>query len=503
MRILILESNRDRKGAMLECIVKNILRYLQYEYVATNEIGAGGNELDVVAERRIPSINKVEVYPVICECKAHEKPIDMTDWLKFLGKVYKETLNNSRAEGLLIALNDANGNVKGDIRTTNYQNVRLLSAEVLVKVCIQCYSMASMQQVQDVVKSWTTDIVSDMSIVMYEGLPYWMVTFIDDKYAILTKDAEFITPENVSSLTSLISELTPVTEERYTDIRKEKIIHIKEHTIMTVVSWAVMKSSKTVRQIAELVVEHSGNTIHPSEDEVAICSNRLSYMAVKDGTIALKPINEIDFVEFYRTVLSLGIPAKLYDSFYYDHIDELLLEELLHIQGDIDLDQEEKNMVLFLIKHSPSALRTMLYPNKMFTPKVNVSEVDKEALKESVNGLLLQTLANCIEVDSDSDIAMLLFDNLDIRDFSKQTLYEIVKKDGTKITIPVSKRLYYIPFDDGGGAVVQASANFIGQYDARRGVMVGGKNMNKKEKTMFGIVKHKTGSEEEFLALYY
>ena len=97
---------------------KNLLRFLQYDYVTTNEIGAGGNELDVVAERRIPSINKVEVYPVICECKAHERPIDMTDWLKFLGKVYKETLRNSRAEGLLIALNDANGNVKGDIRTS-------------------------------------------------------------------------------------------------------------------------------------------------------------------------------------------------------------------------------------------------------------------------------------------------------------------------------------------------------------------------------------------------
>lgn len=488
---------------MLESMVKNILRYLQYDYVTNNEVGTGGNELDVIAERRIPSINNVEVYPVICECKAHERPIDMTDWLKFLGKIYKETLRNSRAEGLLIALNDANGNVKGDIRTNCYQNVRLLSAEDLVDVCIKCYGMASTQQVQQVVKSWTTNVVSDVSIVMHEDIPYWMVSFIDDKYSILTKDAEFISPEIVSSLTSLISELTPVTEEQYIDIRKEKILHVKEHAIMTVMSWAVMKSSKTARQIAELVVEHSGDTIHPSEDEVVICANKLKYLTAKDETIALKSIDEIDYVEFYRTVLSLGIPTRLFDSFYYDHIDKTLLEQLLQLQGNIDLNQEEKDMALFLIQHSPSALRTMLYPNKMFTPKVNVSEADKDALKESVAGLLLQTLANCIEVDSDSDIAMLLFDNLDIRDFHKQTLYEIVKKDGTKVTIPVSKRLYYIPFDDGSGAVVQASANFIGQYDAERGVMIGGKNTNKKEKTMFGIVKHKTGSEEEFLALYY
>ena len=503
MKIHILESNRDKKGTMLESMVKNILRFLQYDYITTNEIGAGGNELDVVAERRIPSINNIEVYPVICECKAHERPIDMTDWLKFLGKVYKETLRNSRAEGLLIALNDANGNVKGDIRTCAYQNVRLLTTEDLMNVCIQCYSMASMLQVQDVVKLWSTNVVSDISIVIYEDIPYWLITFIDGHYSILTKDAEFISPEIVSAITNLISELTPTTEEQYIDIRKEKILHVKEHAIMTVMLWSVMKGTKTAHQIVELVVEHSGNTIRPSKDEIIFCANKLKYLILKDETIALKAIDEIDFVDFYRTVLSLGIPTKLYNPFYYEHIDRLLLEELLYLQGNIDLNEEEKNIVLFLIKHSPSALRMMLYPNKMFTPKVNVSETDNNALKDSVKGLLLQTLANCMEVDSDSDIAMLLFDNLDIRDFSKQTLYEIIKKDGEKISIPVSKRLYYIPFDEGGGAVVQASANFIGQYDPKLGVMIGDKNTNKKEKTMFGIVKHKTGSEEEFLALYY
>lgn len=503
MRILILESNKDKKGTMLESMVKNILRFLQYDYVTTNEIGAGGNELDVVAERRIHSINNVEVYPVICECKAHERPIDMTDWLKFLGKVYKESLHNCRAEGLLIALNDANGNVKGDIRTNAYQNARLLSAEDLVNACMRCYAMASTLQVKNVVKTWTVNVLSDISIVMHDGIPYWLLTFIDGKYTLLTKDAEFLNSEIASVLIRLMSELTPVTEDKYIDIRKEKVIRAKEHAIMTVMSWAVMKGPMSAHRIAELIVEHTGNTIHPSDDEVLISANKLKYLKVQDGTIVLKPIEEIDFVEFYRTVLSLGIPTNLYDAFYYDHIDEPLLDELLNLQGVIGLNMEDKNIVHFLIKHSPSALRALLYPNKMFTQKVNVSNVDDNALKESMKGLLIQTLANCIEVDSDSDIAMLLFDHLDIRDFNKQTLYEIVKKDGEKVIIPVSKRLYYIPFDEGGGAVVQASANFIGQYDVKQGVMIGGKDVSKKEKTMFGIVKHKTGADEEFLALYY
>lgn len=503
MRIVILESNKDKKGSVLESMVKNILRYLQYDYVTTNEIGAGGNELDVVAERHIPSINKVETYPVICECKAHERPIDMNDWLKFLGKVYKETLENSRAEGLLIALNDANGNVKGDIRNSDYNNVRLLAAEDLTTAVIKCYNMASTLQVQHAIKAWTTTVMADLSIVVYDNVPYWLITFIDGKYTLLTKDAEFLNLEMQNAMSRLISEITTITEDQYYDVRKEKALVIKENAINTILSWSAMKEPQTLTQLRDLVVEHSGNSIHPSEEEIEICARKLDYLIVKDKTVVLKPIEDINFVEFYRMVLSLGIPTKLYDSFYYDHINITLLNELLILQGNIDLNQEEKDIVLFLIQHSPSALRVMLHPNKLFTPKVNVSDDDKDALKESVKGLLLQTLANCIELDSDSDISILLFDKLDIRDFYKQTIYEIVKKDGEKVTIPVSKRLFYIPIDDRGGAVVQASANFVGQYDAQQGVMVGGKVTNKKEKTLFGIVKHKTGAEEEFLALYY
>ena len=125
------------------------------------------------------------------------------------------------------------------------------------------------------------------------------------------------------------------------------------------------------------------------------------------------------------------------------------------------------------------------------------------ALQESLKSSFIQTLANCFEVDADGDIAMLLFDKLELRDFYKQTNYQVVLKDGSKCTIPVSKRLYYIPFEDiEGGAVIQASKDFIGQYDKESGYMIGGKQKRQKEKTLFGIVKHKTGIDEEYLSIF-
>ena len=90
MKLLLLEQNKDKKGTLLETIVKVLLSSYGYDYVATNEIGSGGNEIDVVAEKHMTNFGVSKTYPLICECKAHENPVNMNDWLKFLGKVYKD-----------------------------------------------------------------------------------------------------------------------------------------------------------------------------------------------------------------------------------------------------------------------------------------------------------------------------------------------------------------------------------------------------------------------------
>lgn len=50
--------------------------------------------------------------------------------------------------------------------------------------------------------------------------------------------------------------------------------------------------------------------------------------------------------------------------------------------------------------------------------------------------------------------------------------------------------------------MIQASKDFIGQYDKESGYMIGGKQKRQKEKTLFGIVKHKTGIDEEYLSIF-
>ena len=498
MRLILLEQNKDKKGTLLETIVKVLLSSYGYDYVATNEIGSGGNEIDVVAEKRISNFGGSQTYPLICECKAHENPVNMNDWLKFLGKDYKEKRKNSLSFGLMIALSDANGNVKGDIRTENYQeDVKLIAGNELIEPIMSHYGLASITAIINIIKHWTNLTITD------NNTPYWIVYFSDGTFTILDKDGQFLEKEMLENIITTFIALSTFSKDSYIDIRRNKTVEIKKKAIKDIAIWALMNSSLSFAQIVDLILQNSGNQLHVNVSEVEKCLKELDFIDVVDNVASIKPVQEINMIEFYRSLLGLGIPTKLYNSFYMEHIDESLLDSILSLQGGLSLSNEERSIVLFIIKHSPSALHIAIYPNPLFSAKSKIIGGDVTALQESLKSSFIQTLANCFEVDADSDLAMLLFDKLELRDFYKQTNYHVVLKNGTECTIPVSKRLYYIPFDNNdGGVVIQASKDFIGQYDKETGYMIGEKRKGQKEKTLFGIVKHKTDIDEEYLSIW-
>lgn len=504
MKLLLLEQNKDKKGTLLETIVKVLLSSYGYDYVATNEIGSGGNEIDVVAEKRISNFGGSQTYPLICECKAHENPVNMNDWLKFLGKVYKEKRKNSLSFGLMIALSDANGNVKGDIRTENYQeDVKLIAGNELIEPIMSHYGLASITAIINIIKHWTNLTITDRDVAFYNNTPYWIVYFSDGTFTILDKDGQFLEKEMLENIITTFIALSTFSKDSYIDIRRNKTVEIKKKAIKDIAIWALMNSSLSFAQIVDLILQNSGNQLHVNVSEVEKCLKELDFIDVVDNVASIKPVQEINMIEFYRSLLGLGIPTKLYNSFYMEHIDESLLDSILSLQGGLSLSNEERSIVLFIIKHSPSALHIAIYPNPLFSAKSKIIGGDVTALQESLKSSFIQTLANCFEVDADSDLAMLLFDKLELRDFYKQTNYHVVLKNGTECTIPVSKRLYYIPFDNNdGGVVIQASKDFIGQYDKETGYMIGEKRKGQKEKTLFGIVKHKTDIDEEYLSIW-
>ena len=108
IRLIVLGHSSDDKGTQLETLTASILSSLKYTDIIMNVVGKGGNELDVVAKYSTPHISGDLIHPVVCECKAYKSKVDITDWLKFLGKFYTARLEDSKAMGIMIALSGAN-----------------------------------------------------------------------------------------------------------------------------------------------------------------------------------------------------------------------------------------------------------------------------------------------------------------------------------------------------------------------------------------------------------
>ena len=88
--MIILGKTNDDKGTQLEILTREILKNMGCINIEVNFVSSGGEEIDVCADYPLPSIGTIQYRRLICECKAYAKPINIPDWLKFLGKIYSE-----------------------------------------------------------------------------------------------------------------------------------------------------------------------------------------------------------------------------------------------------------------------------------------------------------------------------------------------------------------------------------------------------------------------------
>jgi restriction endonuclease Mrr len=114
--VLVLGVTADDKGAQLESLVCRMLEEQGYSNVRPNVVGAGGNEVDISAERQATVIGGTQITPLMCEAKAYAGSVNMPTWQKFLGKLLIARTDDVTTVGLLIALNGVNGNVAGSLK---------------------------------------------------------------------------------------------------------------------------------------------------------------------------------------------------------------------------------------------------------------------------------------------------------------------------------------------------------------------------------------------------
>lgn len=363
MRLFVYGKNKDDKGTQLEALTAAILKGMGYA-VVRNEVKSGGNELDVVATKKEAIGGDINL---ICECKAHNNLITMNDWLKFIGKLHLEQRKNQMTHGLMIALSGANGNVLGsynEIKTDNY--ITLITNEDIFEHILVIHTMATERQTADVVGRYTRKDIVETNIIYFDNCYYWHICFPNGEYTILKDDFTNVDADLLAAFKDMIEAQT--NSRLYLDIKEEYEAIQRRSLIRTLVLSYTLDEGHTLKEIGEWI-----NTIKADSnvtfEEVKESVKAIPYLQLLEGgTVSVIEESEIDFLEFYRFILTDIVSTKVMATkFYKDHINRELLDCIKQLQKNIQIPEENIEECLFLMKHSPSALNYTIYEDEAIT----------------------------------------------------------------------------------------------------------------------------------------
>lgn len=379
MKLYILGENKDDKGTQLEQLTCKLLEFQGYRNVVTNVQVSGASELDVTAEKKeITGVREI-ITPVICECKAHEKPIVMTDWLKFIGKLHIERKKNPRTIGLMLALSGANGAVIGSA-TKDFQDdpsIQLIANDDLVKLISDIFHLPEPNVVKDRLATLPIPPVADISLVYYHSTIWWIVGFSEGKYTICHADTKPASAEEVQELLAMLPSYSVYLACDFVDVWNsvETIIQLRQ-----IEKLILLQLIKTESQAINAIVSNIKNVVSGENIDEPLVIKAIqgsSYLQYNDSDkiVALKAIDDINFADFYRYLLSDSCPIEaLSTQFYKDHINESLLEQIWQIQGGFKIPDDQVEKFLSVIRCSPGALLYSLCPDKFLEGAKHIQE---------------------------------------------------------------------------------------------------------------------------------
>ncbi|MGE6574244.1 hypothetical protein [Paenibacillus xylanexedens] len=386
--MFILGKSNDDKGKQLEELTKRILIHLNYKNITTNYIGPGGEEIDVVADFKIPSIGTDITRRLICECKAYKTPLDTSSWLKFLGKVFVEESNKEEIYGCFIALSGVNGNVKGNYEEMRKKrsNISLVTGETLTEAVTKIYNLDSLNNINEKMNKLTNKMIRMIEICYYNNDVFWIVVFNNDEYTLLNSSSDFLSEKNASIISSLIENSNAF--GNYVDILKEnqaarRLLYTKKAVLSGVM---VNNGCITIEKLIEFY-----SSVSDISDEEILHSIKgllsLGFIEYESFNVRIADNFNDCIIEFFRFFLSEdfifihAVGCEFYDSC----IDDVLINKIEEIQFGIRFSPEERSAIIKLIKFSPSAFSMSLYPEEAisgyYRQKLNDSRIEEHNRK--------------------------------------------------------------------------------------------------------------------------
>lgn len=406
--MVILGDSTDDVGTQLEHLTRRLLEEQGYNNIATNSVAAGGLEIDVRADVQIPFPGAAQVHRLIAECKAHRNTVAMPDWLKFLGKVFaEEAIQNQQVYGLFVALSGVNGNVSGnyDLLHPRCPRIRLLQGDELSALIRALYGAASTAEITARLSQLTVRRHSAAELVYYQNTVYWLLSFGEQDYTLLSATGNFLTPAVRELITPLLQARTAHT--LFVDLVAETLARERAVKLQKRILVTLMETDEPI--LAGGLVD-----ANPGFDggEITLALNLLTqngWVMNEAGACRLIPRAAENSYAMFGAIVSFVLtgPAEIevvermmMSPFVSLALTEAFVGYVSQVQGGMPIQAPDHQTILHIVGLSPSALAYSVQPDPMITShRVNQPAIIDSNFDAQDSATLLRSLIERLERD--------------------------------------------------------------------------------------------------------
>jgi hypothetical protein len=450
--MLILGVTADDKGAQLEALIHGVLRAEGYDDVAGNVVGAGGNELDIVATRPHRLVGQMQKTPVIGEAKAYASTVNMPTWQRFLGKLFLAQQENQTTVGVLIALNGVNGNVAGSYRSLQHQHatgIVIIDGSHLIEQAQDTFELGAREMVAAAIGEQFSRAPLDIEPAYYGGIWMWVARWNDKEYSVFDGHGALLPTDRLAALQAALAESVQgdllATEEAQVRAEREH-----DHRV----------------QLLDRLFR--GLVVYVDESDKVLCELADSSFCVKlDNKINLSPAGGLDAQAATALVhtLTRGRVRVPYLRFVAEHKFDAyalrLVELVPQIQGGLVLPEEDVVTLRGLAPLFPSIWARLAIPIEFIATHADSGNTTPEVASTDLN-MFWETMLECVRADFASPpVRGLLFDYLDVAELEIQQHVVVKTKHAKVATITTTAR----------DAIAQLSDELIGNSLNRHGII--------------------------------